>query len=250
MRVIFFDTECLQLPGTPKEGEGDGLGEWSFDRPWELGLAVAATTEKGEGGRQWLAEDAADLVYYFAQADVVAGFNCLRFDFPLVEGEWGRQVHGHYEERDKTLAEDLAEESGILLVDMLLDVWDSLGKRMKGTGLKPLSVHTLGKVPGMEGALAPVAWKDHRKAEVISYCADDVEWSRELFNHGLKTGNLKRPASFKGDPLDPSLGSIEFPIVWNIRTAGGEVVEPFRDWATRYLAEASAGPFPAAGDSS
>ena len=128
---------------------------------------------------------------------------------------------------------------GVALIDMLLDVWASLGRRMKGTGLGPLSIHTLDDAKMMEGAIAPVAWADHRKLEVIGYCADDVEKSRRLFNHGLKGGWLKRPAN--PDSARQSGNHIKFPITWNIRNAAGDVVEPFANWYRRHQQEASSG---------
>tara|TARA_Y100000310_G_scaffold97827_1_gene95490 strand:+ start:239 stop:943 length:705 start_codon:yes stop_codon:yes gene_type:complete len=221
MRVVFMDCECLSSP----EGEG-----YSWDEPWKLGLAVAATTEKDVGGKQWLAEDAIDLVNDFALADCVVGFNCIRFDLPLIDGEAHHQGRGEYDVTPGGgLSRALIVDDETVIVDMLLDVWDAIGKRVKGTGLKPLSVHTLGKEPGMEGALAPVAWADKRKLEVISYCADDVEWSRELFNHALKHGWLKRPKNSE-HPLDPQKGHIQFDVTWNIRHAAGGVIMPFRAW--------------------
>ena len=227
-RVVFFDTECVNLPGTTK-----GNVEYSFEKPWQLGLAVAATTEKDDGSRQWLGADVAELEQYFRGADAVIGFNCLRFDFHLIGGEICSQADGapsHFP------AVHLQEQCGVALVDMFLDVQKSVG-RVKGTGLKPLCIHTLGKEPGMEGALAPVAWADHRKLEVIQYCTDDVEWSRDLFNYGLREGTLKRAHDF-GEGPPP----IDFPITWHVRSADSEIVEPFREWYVRRAAEESANP--------
>ena len=217
MRCVFFDTECLNSP----TDEG-----FSWNDPWALGLAVAATTEKDQGARQWLQQHAVELVRYFESADAVIGFNCLRFDFPLVDGEANNQTEPDvgYTPSSPTLA-DWMEAQDVAIVDMLLDVWDSIGGRVKGTGLGPLSIHTLGDPKVMEGALAPVAWADHRILEVVGYCADDVEKSRRLFNHGLQHGWLKRPDD-RGEGPPP----IQFPITWHVRKPSGEVIEPFVDW--------------------
>lgn len=225
MRSIFIDTECLHMPGSTVDGI-----DYSFDRPWQLGLAVACTTEKEEGARQWLGSDAGALVGYLASADVVIGFNHLRFDLPLVGGEMEYQASAGapYLEPLEPLCEAL-ESAEVCFVDMLLDVWEAIGGRVKGTGLKPLAVHTLGKTVGMEGALAPVAWADFRKLDVIRYCADDVQWSRELFNHALRTGKLRR-----ADERGPGPPPIEFDVTWNIRDAAGEILEPFRAWHQRH----------------
>lgn len=171
------------------------------------------------------------LVRYFQEADAVIGFNSHRFDFRLVDGECRTPDDKHNRPPpDPPLVESLIQ-SGIVLVDMFLDVQEVVGFK-KGTGLKPLALHTLGESSPMEGAIAPDEWAEHRKLDVIQYCADDVEKSRKLFNHGLKTGHLKR-TSDRGEGPPP----VEFPITWHIRDADSEIVEPFLDWYKRRMAE-------------
>ena len=221
MRIVFYDCECVHSP----EEEG-----YSWGRPWGLGLAVCATMEKEDGARQWLAEDAPALVAYLTSADAVVGFNGLKFDLPLINGEAERQSSGGYDyiEPLEPLAGILADGLDVALVDMLLDVQKVVGRFTSGTNLKALSVHTLGKKPGMTGDIAPIAWADHRILEVIQYCADDVAWSRELFNHGLKHGWLRRPAGKREQRKGQNRPPIKFDITWTVRSAAGKILQPFR----------------------
>jgi len=175
MSYVVFDLETLH--STDEEG-------FSFGRPWQLGLAVACTWSEEDGARDWFAPDAWSLLQYLGQQERVVSFNGLRFDYRVLDGAIAPGT-------GEVSGGDVAEMTRAALrgksIDMLLDVVDALGKRIK---LARLAEGTLGEFKEMPGELAPKEWAAGRRLEVIRYCRHDVEITRKLYEWGVEGAPL------------------------------------------------------------
>jgi hypothetical protein len=65
--------------------------------------------------------------------------------------------------------------------DILQEIYRTVGKRFKGSGLDAIcTLNGLGSKSG-NGALAPVQWQRGQIGSVIDYCLRDVRLTRDLF---------------------------------------------------------------------
>jgi hypothetical protein len=166
-RYLAFDLEIARnLP--------EGLEDWKSIRP--LGITCAATItseeeltifpatdESGVYSERMTPAQAGQLVDHL-QAAVRSGltiltWNGLGFDFDILAEESGRSV-------------DCAALA-MTHVDMMFNLFClrghglALDKAAQGMGLP-------GKLPGMNGALAPEYWKNGKQGIVLDYVAQDV----------------------------------------------------------------------------
>lgn len=184
MQIVAFDLEIA------KELPDDG-GDWSRHMP--LGISCAATLDSDGNLRLWhgsaLQADfmrdgyppqmspvecrklAQFLVEMQAEGYTVVTFNGLGFDFPVLAMECGDLISF---ENLRDLAIDHIDMGFSMLCEKGFMVGlDTAAKGMKLTG----------KTEGMHGALAPVMWKQGRKAQeqVLEYVAQDVQTTLEVF---------------------------------------------------------------------
>ncbi len=166
-RYLAFDIEIARnLP--------EGLEDWKSIRP--LGITCAATltseeelsvfpatNDKGAYSERMTPAQASQLVDYLQEAVrsglTILTWNGLGFDFDILAEESGR-------------FEDCAALA-MSHVDMMFNLFClrghglALDKAAQGMGLP-------GKLPGMNGALAPLYWKDGKQDIVLEYVAQDV----------------------------------------------------------------------------
>ncbi len=153
--IIVFDVETQRL--------FDEVGGPQYmDR---LGLAAAVTYSIRDGRfRHFLEPQADELIDTLMSAAVVVGFNCLHFDYRVL------QAYTPF---------DLAQ---LPTVDMLRDIERNLGFRVS---LDRLAQATLGRKKAGDG-LQSVRWyREGKLDQVLGYCQVDVEITRDLFVYGL-----------------------------------------------------------------
>jgi DEAD/DEAH box helicase domain-containing protein len=102
--------------------------------------------------------------------DLIIGFNINHFDLPILQ---------------KYLSIDLSK---IPALDVMDEVVDKMGHRVS---LDDLVINTLGKRKSANGLLAVDYFKQGRMYELKKYCLDDVRLTRDLYEHGLKYGEIK-----------------------------------------------------------
>jgi DEAD/DEAH box helicase domain-containing protein len=159
-RVIYLDVESRRSAAE--------VGGWHrIDR---MGLALAVvyddTTERFTTFHE---RDAVHLVEALCAADLVVGFNLLRFDYTLLSAYTPRRL-----ERLPTF-------------DMLVELRERLGFR---PSLAMLARATLGAAKSADG-LQSLAWvREGRLDRVEEYCRHDVALTRDLFGHALQHGRL------------------------------------------------------------
>lgn len=109
------------------------------------------------------------VVDYLKKFDLVVGFNIKRFDYKVLEG---------YSDFDF---------KGLPTLDILDEIYQHLGFRLS---LDHLATVTLNRKKSANGRQALRWWKQGRLQEIIDYCRQDVEITKDLFLFGKKQGYL------------------------------------------------------------
>ena len=104
------------------------------------------------------------------KTDLIIGFNIDHFDLPVLQ---------------KYLPIDLNK---IPTLDIMNEVISKMGHRVS---LDDLVSNTLGKRKSANGLMAVQYWREGRIDELKKYCLDDVRLTRDLYEHGLKNGEIK-----------------------------------------------------------
>ena len=104
------------------------------------------------------------------KTDLIIGFNINHFDLPILQ---------------KYLSINLNK---IPTLDIMNEVINAIGHRVS---LDDLVSNTLGKRKSASGLLAVQYWREGRIDELKKYCLDDVRLTRDLYEHGLKNGEIK-----------------------------------------------------------
>jgi DEAD/DEAH box helicase domain-containing protein len=162
MSVLFFDLETQRT--------FDEVGGRRNIR--KLGLAAAVTYSTADDVfHRYTEETVADLIADLKGADLVVGFNVLRFDY---------EVLGAY--TDDPLADIIPT------VDMLDHIHKRLGFRVSLDNLAQTTLHAAKSADGLQA----VRWyKEGRIQEVLDYCQQDVEVTRQLYEYGRKHKHVK-----------------------------------------------------------
>ena len=152
--TLFFDLETQKT--------FDDVGGRHNTR--QLGLSVGVTYSTADQDYHVYTEgDVKDLVQDLSQADLVVGFNVLRFDYEVLRA---------YSDHPFTQ---------IPTVDMLDHVYRALGFRVS---LDSLASATLSAKKSADG-LAAVRWyKTGQMDKIIKYCKQDVKVTKDLYEFG------------------------------------------------------------------
>jgi DEAD/DEAH box helicase domain-containing protein len=159
-RVLFFDLETLRSAAD--------VGGWHHIDRMGMALGVVFDTRTGEF-TTYRETDVAALLDHLDAADLVVGYNVLRFDY---------QVLSAYEKRDF---------DRLPTFDMLVALKAVLRQRLS---LANLGTATLGRGKSADG-LQSLRWvRDGRLDLVEQYCRDDVALTRDLFQFALGEDHL------------------------------------------------------------
>ncbi|MGC9521517.1 MAG: ribonuclease H-like domain-containing protein, partial [Anaerolineae bacterium] len=108
--------------------------------------------------------EAAQLAHDLSEADLVVGYNLYGFDYPVLQ---------HYTD-EIVLAE-------LPTVDMMVEIQRRLGFRLK---LDSIATATLNMQKSADGLQAVRWWREGRVDEIIAYCRQDVEVTRQIYEFG------------------------------------------------------------------
>ena len=152
--IVYFDLETQK--------SADEVGGWSHISRMGMSVGVIYSTARGEyrifGERQ-----VNDLIQELQRADLVVGFNQVRFDYEV--------LHGY-----TTL--DLRQ---LPALDMMLDLQDKLQHRLS---LDSITTATFGVEKTAEGMQAIQWFKEGRLLDVAEYCCYDVKLTRLVHEYG------------------------------------------------------------------
>jgi DEAD/DEAH box helicase domain-containing protein len=152
--IVFFDLE------TQRSFQEVG-GRHNIPR---LGLSVAVTYSTADSEyHHYTEETVADLIEELKAADLVVGFNVIRFDYEVL------RAYTDYPLRK------------LPTVDMLDDIYRTLGFRIS---LDALASATLEIGKSADGLQAIRWWRQGKMQELFDYCQQDVEVTRQLYEFG------------------------------------------------------------------
>jgi DEAD/DEAH box helicase domain-containing protein len=146
----------------------DEVGGWGNIRKMKLGFASIYRFPSGEWLDFW-EEDVEALKKVLREADLVIGFNQVRFDYEVLRG------YGGFDEEE------------VQSYDILLEVNRVLGHRLN---LNSLASATLGATKSADGLQSLEWWRRGEIEKVATYCRQDVEVTRDLFFHILEKNYL------------------------------------------------------------
>ncbi len=176
-RVLTFDLETLRSAGE--------VGGWSNIR--HMGMACGVVYDSlDQEFRTYREADVTKLVEDLKRADLIVGFNHIRFDYEVLSG----YVSENY--------------NALPNFDILIDVTRLLNHRLK---LQSLASATLGEGKSADG-MQSLAWvKQGRYDLIVEYCKQDVDVTRRLFEYGVKEGKVRYE---NRDEL------VWLPVEWNV----------------------------------
>jgi DEAD/DEAH box helicase domain-containing protein len=161
MNIAYFDVE------TQRSFDEVG-GRHNIDK---LGLSAAVIyTSADNQFHHYTEEQVQELIEALKAADLVVGFNVNRFDYTVLETY-----------TDESLG-------SLPTVDMLEHIHKRLGFRVS---LDNLASATLGTKKSADGLQAVRWYKEGRIQEILAYCQQDVEVTRQLYEFGKSQKYVK-----------------------------------------------------------
>jgi hypothetical protein len=154
--IVYFDLETQR--------SAQEVGGW--DRIRDMGLSVGVTYSTAREGYLIYGESQVDaLIEELLKADLVVGFNHLRFDYEVLHG---------YSIIDLTQASTL---------DLMVDLQKVLGHRLS---LDAIASASLGTEKTAEGLQAIQWWKEGKMLEIAEYCCFDVKITKMVHEFGMR----------------------------------------------------------------
>jgi DEAD/DEAH box helicase domain-containing protein len=158
--IVYFDLETQR--------SAEEVGGWGNIS--QMGMSIGVTFSTGRGGYQIYGEKQVDdLIRDLQRADLVVGFNNLRFDYEV--------LHGY-------TAFDLRQ---LPTLDMLVDLSNTLQHRLS---LDSIATATFGVEKTAEGLQAIQWFKENKLAEIAEYCCYDVKLTKMVHEYGVANKSL------------------------------------------------------------
>lgn len=152
----------------------------SFDEvggffPEKLGISFVGACVRqniGEKGEMlsFFEKNLTDLFPIIEKADVVIGFNVDNFDMPTMIPYYTGDINT------------------IPTLDLMLRIKDSIGHRI---ALDSVAHETLGQGKSGNGLDAIKYYRTGQLDKLAAYCLQDVKVTRDVYDYGLKTGQIK-----------------------------------------------------------
>ena len=158
--IVYFDLETQK--------SADEVGGWGNISRMGMSIAVTFSTARNEYtiyGEQQVDE----LLKELQRADLVVGFNNLRFDYEV--------LHGY-------TSFDLSQ---LPTLDMLVELQAVLNHRLS---LDSIATATFGVEKTAEGLQAIRWFKEGKLAEIAEYCCYDVKITKLVHEHGRQHKQL------------------------------------------------------------
>jgi DEAD/DEAH box helicase domain-containing protein len=152
--VVYFDLETQK--------SADEVGGWNNIRDMRMSVGVTYSTARGEY-KIYPERQVNDLINELMRADLVVGFNNLRFDYEV--------LHGY-------TVFDLRQ---VPTLDMLLELQKSINHRLS---LDSIATTTLGVEKTAEGLQAIEWYRQGRLMEIAEYCCYDVKITKMVHEFG------------------------------------------------------------------
>lgn len=156
MDIVYFDLETQRT--------ANDVGGW--DKKHEMGMSVGVTFSTADNKYEIFPESRVDdLIKRLERADLVVGYNVIRFDYEVLMGY--------------TI---LALPDRLRTLDLLVDIEKSIGHRLK---LEDVAQGTLGVGKVAEGLDAIRWWREGRMMDIAEYCCFDVKVTKLVHEYGV-----------------------------------------------------------------
>lgn len=152
--LVYFDLETQK--------SADEVGGWGNIKDMRMSVGVTFSTQRGTY-RIYGEKQVDDLVAELLRADLVVGFNNLRFDYEV--------LHGY----------TVVDMKQVPTLDMLVELQKKLPHRLS---LDSIAVMTLGVEKTAEGMQAITWYREGRLLEIAEYCCYDVKITRMVHEYG------------------------------------------------------------------
>jgi DEAD/DEAH box helicase domain-containing protein len=152
--VVYFDLE------TQKSAEE--VGGWNNIRDMRMSIGVTFSTQRG-GYKIYGEKEIDQLINELLRADLVVGFNNLRFDYEV--------LHGY----------SVVDLTQVPTLDMLVELQKALNHRLS---LDAIAACTLGVEKTAEGMQAIEWFRQGKLLEIAEYCCYDVKITRLVHEYG------------------------------------------------------------------
>ncbi len=159
--IVYFDLETQK--------SADEVGGWDKIRDMRMSVGVTYSTARGEY-RIYGESDVNGLIDELRRADLVVGFNNLRFDYEVLSGH-----------------NPLFDAEQVPTLDMLVELQKTLQHRLS---LDSIASATLGVEKTSEGLQAIRWFKEGKLLEIAEYCCFDVKITRLVHEHGSSRKQL------------------------------------------------------------
>lgn len=139
-----------------------------FDDPRKLGISIAVLYDYADNQpKTFFEKDLGKLFSIIENTSYVIGYNVKSFDMNVLQGYYPGNIE-HF-----------------TVFDMLDDIREKIGRRL---ALNDLISATLNKKKSGHGLMAIDYFKEGKFEELKNYCTDDVMYTKELFEYGVKNG--------------------------------------------------------------
>jgi hypothetical protein len=171
-----------------------------WERKVDLGLTIGCTFDYRDMQWHWFDRHslAARMRVWVVRQPLLVSFNGVQFDLSLMRGLLRREAETSESPVYRTSLVDLCDRFKVLCAtsyDILALIWQVDPARKFERGLNSLDAIAQANGLGakaLDGATAPRLWAQKRYAEVLNYCAGDVEKTRRLFEQIVETGTMLR----------------------------------------------------------
>ena len=152
--IVYFDLE------TQKSAEE--VGGWHKIRDMRLSIGVIYSTARGEY-KIYTEAQVNDLIKELMRADLVVGFNNLRFDYEVLSGY------------------SVFDLSQVPTLDMMVELQKVINHRLS---LDAIATTTLGVEKTAEGMQAIHWFREGKLYEIAEYCCYDVKITKLVHEYG------------------------------------------------------------------
>lgn len=152
--IVYFDLETQK--------SADDVGGWDKIRDMRMSVGVTYSTARGDY-RIYSEKEVNELITELMRADLVVGFNNLRFDYEV--------LHGY----------TIVDLRQVPTLDMLVELQKTLQHRLS---LDSVASATLGVEKTAEGLQAIRWFREGKLLEIAEYCCYDVKITRLVHEYG------------------------------------------------------------------
>jgi DEAD/DEAH box helicase domain-containing protein len=166
--VVFFDLETRKL--------AQDVGGWDALKQGKGGISVLAIWDSTTPFRIHTYDDHSivEAALHLESADVIVSYNGRDFDIPIVEG---------------ILKRKLAVKEHLDILQLIRTALKVRGVR-GGNKLDEVGKRTLGRGKSEKSELAPALSDAGEWGRLVNYCIDDVDLTREVFEHIRTEGGV------------------------------------------------------------